>query len=476
MKFLSFFLVFLQLLPCAIAQNLPPKQAAPLNVKQIHSGHSLTDPLFSNWPGQYVNLVGNINSLPSWSLFDVMVGKSTIPGSNMRFRWENPPGYGSPDARLGISNWELLTITERVPLLYEGGNSQQWYLDGIQEQKQYLSSFVNNAWNNGNSGNGAPTLLWTTWTNIDNSNGPWRQMLDIQGAEWERMQDYANVNRPNGAPPVYMIPGHKMMSRLYDDIQLGLVPGITNINQFFSDNIHTNNLGAYAISMIHYTCIFNTSPVGLTNNLLPSAPMGTPIPSPALALYLQNMVWSVVTNYQRTGISVALPVQFGKIEVHNKGAINELNFTTLSEKDNSYFSIERSENGNNFYQIGTLNGALTSNVQKNYQFIDHAPINGMNYYRVKQNDTNEKSAYSTIVSIMNLSSHSNSIKNTIIDQHLYYDNHTEDQVLKVYDISGKVIQTYKIEKGENVLLFGDIPSGVHFIRVGMSEVWKVLKR
>jgi hypothetical protein len=305
-KMKKIYLAFLALIvytASSFAQTLPPKQAYPIDVKQIHSGHSLTDPLFyPHWPGQYVNLIGHINNLPAWQLFDEMVGKSTGPGSSMNYRWNNPIGFGAPDARLDIADWELLSITERVPLLYEGGNSQQWYLDGIQEQKHYLSLFVNNAWNNGHGGNGAPTLLWTTWTNIDNSDGPWRQMLDIQGAEWERMQDYANENRPAGAPPVYLIPGHKMMARLYDDIQLGIVPGITMIDQFFGDNIHTNELGAYAISMIHYACIFNLSPVGLPNDLLPNAPAGTPIPSPALATYLQTMIWDVVTNYPRTGI------------------------------------------------------------------------------------------------------------------------------------------------------------------------------
>ena len=287
----------------SFSQTLPPKKAYPLNVKQIHSGHSLTDPLFHpHWPGQYVNLMGNVNSVPSWQLFDAMVGKSTSPGSSIKARWENPPGHGAPDAKAIISNWELLCITERVPLHYEGGNTQQWYLDGIQEQKLYLSLFVNNTWKNGNKGTGTPTLLWTTWTNIDNSNGPWRQTLDTQGKEWEKMQDYANQNRPNGAPPVYIIPGHKMMAKLYDDIQLGIVPGITNISQFFSDNIHTNERGAYAISMIHYACIFNKSPVGLPHNLLPNAPSNTVLPTQALATYLQNMIWNVVTSYPRTGV------------------------------------------------------------------------------------------------------------------------------------------------------------------------------
>lgn len=32
-------------------QPLPPKQPFPFNIKQIHSGHSLTDPLFyPHWP------------------------------------------------------------------------------------------------------------------------------------------------------------------------------------------------------------------------------------------------------------------------------------------------------------------------------------------------------------------------------------------------------------------------------------------
>lgn len=287
----------------SFGQLLPPKQAYPFDIKQIHSGHSLTDPLFANWPGQYVNLIGIENAIPSWQLFDVMVGKSTIPGSSIRYRWENPPGFGSPDARHQIGSWEILSITERVPLLFQGGNTQQWYLDGIQEQKTFLSNFVNNAWNNGNNGNGTPSLLWTTWTNIDNSDGPWRQMLDTQGEEFERMQDYANANRPIGAPPVYIIPGHRMMARIYDDIQLNLVPGITNINQLFSDNIHTNSLGNYAIAMIHYACMFNKSPVGLTNDLMPNPPAGFQIPSPTLALYLQTIVWDVVTHYPRTGIT-----------------------------------------------------------------------------------------------------------------------------------------------------------------------------
>ena len=236
----------------SFSQAIPPKQPYSINIKQIHSGHSLTDPLFNPWPGQYRYLIHNILKSP----FD-NVAKSTIPGSQMRYRWENPSLWGEPSAKGNISDWQLLIITERVPLHIDGGSNQAWYLDIIKDQRNYLSFFANNAWSNGNQGKGTPTLLWTTWTNINNENGPWRPLLDIHEKEWEAMQDFANSKLPEGATPVYLIPGHRMMARLYDDIQKSIVPGITNINQFFSDNIHLNERGSYAAAMIHYACIFN---------------------------------------------------------------------------------------------------------------------------------------------------------------------------------------------------------------------------
>ncbi|MEZ4909529.1 MAG: PKD domain-containing protein [Saprospiraceae bacterium] len=278
-------------------QTLPPKQAYAFDILQLHSGHSLTDPLFHpHWPGQFVNLMTYIRG----TYADNEIGKSTIPGSSMKWRWEHPTDY--PDAKENIEDFELLSITEVANLCYEGGSDQSWYHDCIEEQKSYLSGFANNAWVKGNHGNGAATLLWTNWVNINGENGPFRQMLDTLGGEWERMQDYANDHRISAATPIYMIPGHKMMARLYDDIVDGKVPGISNISQFFSDNIHPNELGAYAIAMIHFACIFNQSPVGLPHNLINDPPSGTPIPSEALALYLQNMIWDVVTSYPRTGI------------------------------------------------------------------------------------------------------------------------------------------------------------------------------
>jgi hypothetical protein len=292
-----FFILPLLVLSALTFGQLPEKESYSFDIKQIHSGHSLTDPLFNPWPGQYRFLMTDELSVP-WD----NLGKSTIPGSPLHWRW-NHSGDVSPDARLDIGDWELLSITEGVPLFIDTTGLQSWQEEGLAEQRAYFSLFVNNAWENGDGGDGAPTLLWTTWTNIDDSDGPWRELLDIYEDEWENMQDYANDSLQVGGTPVYLIPGHRMMARLYDDIQADLVPDVDTIADLFDDNIHVNHLGAYAVAMIHYACIYNRNPTGLPNNLY--ADQNNSVhPSPELAAYLQEMIWEVVTGYsERTGVS-----------------------------------------------------------------------------------------------------------------------------------------------------------------------------
>lgn len=307
------------------AQSLPPRTPSAFNVKQLHCGHSLTSPLFGPWPGQYTELVADENGLAGWQILGSMVGKADLPGAWLTMHWNyttSPcwPNCYEPNSNpvTEISNWELLVITEN----FEGPANNSLNLS-----RENLLNFVNNSWQNGNSGAGAPTMLWTNWPGIDGSAyffdgygipestdgsaAGWRQMLDfledggMGGTNgWQAMQDYANDNRMSGCPPVYIIPGNRMMARFYDDVQAGLVPTITHVNQIFTDGVHTNNIGAYMISMIHYACIFGQSPVGISNNLHTDVTI-----DPNLASYIQQMVWDVVTHYPGSGIVESLNVQ-----------------------------------------------------------------------------------------------------------------------------------------------------------------------
>jgi hypothetical protein len=281
-----------------VAQEvLPNRQPSPMTVRQIHSGHSLSDAYFSNpWPGRLILATETRRGTRPYDT----IQRSFIPGSPMRWRWDNPTAY--PDARLNIDQFELLVITESVPLQIDQGYFKTDTLDA-------LDRWVAHSWAKGNGGKGAEVMLYSTWTYWRHSGTPpdwdqgeaeipFRERLDIDGARWERMQDNANANRPAGMPPVYMIPGHRLIMRLYDDVATGNAPGLSSIGDVFSDDIHLNDLGQYAITCLVYAVIYQRDPSELPDRL--AVPDDTL--SPEQARYFKKIAWEVARTYLRTGV------------------------------------------------------------------------------------------------------------------------------------------------------------------------------
>ncbi|GAB4331309.1 MAG: hypothetical protein OHK0038_06090 [Flammeovirgaceae bacterium] len=76
-----------------------------------------------------------------------------------------------------------------------------------------------------------------------------------------------------------------------------------------------------------------------------------------------------------------------------------LDWVTASEFNNAYFDVQRSEDGVTFETIGRVNGNGTTNIRHDYQFTDVEPMLGVNYYRLKQVDTNGVSEYSKVIAV-----------------------------------------------------------------------------
>lgn len=77
----------------------------------------------------------------------------------------------------------------------------------------------------------------------------------------------------------------------------------------------------------------------------------------------------------------------------------ELIWQTNSERDNDYFTIERSENGISFELLEVVDGAGTSNSILNYGILDKQPYSNITYYRLKQTDFNGLYSFSEIKSV-----------------------------------------------------------------------------
>jgi hypothetical protein len=64
----------------------------------------------------------------------------------------------------------------------------------------------------------------------------------------------------------------------------------------------------------------------------------------------------------------------------------DLKWSTATEVNFDYFSIERSTNGKDFSEIARVGGHGNSITRKDYLFTDNTPVNGRAYYRLKSVD------------------------------------------------------------------------------------------
>jgi hypothetical protein len=94
-----------------------------------------------------------------------------------------------------------------------------------------------------------------------------------------------------------------------------------------------------------------------------------------------------------------IPVELVSFNAFVGSGVVNLNWKTATELNNRGFEIERSEDKINFTSIGFIEGVGTTTDPVEYSFIDNAPLNGTNYYRLKQIDYNGQIEYSNIIEV-----------------------------------------------------------------------------
>jgi hypothetical protein len=93
-----------------------------------------------------------------------------------------------------------------------------------------------------------------------------------------------------------------------------------------------------------------------------------------------------------------LPVTMMNFEAIPAGQQIEVKWSTMSEIDNDYFTVQKSIDGKNWLNIGTVDGNVNAGIN-NYMFMDLAPVKGMQYYRLIQTDINGQTSLSEIVKV-----------------------------------------------------------------------------
>ena len=114
-----------------------------------------------------------------------------------------------------------------------------------------------------------------------------------------------------------------------------------------------------------------------------------------------------VSNYMTisgiTGLSctdVSLPIKLEKFVGKRVGKDIVIVWETASEKNNSFFTLEKSQDGKIFQPIATIDGAGNSNSIKHYTYADKNVTEKLMYYRLKQTDFDGTFEYSRIEKVI----------------------------------------------------------------------------
>ncbi len=100
-----------------------------------------------------------------------------------------------------------------------------------------------------------------------------------------------------------------------------------------------------------------------------------------------------------TGGTNPLPIELVSFTATpDKDQVN-IDWATMSESNNDYFTVEKSKNGMEFEELARVAGAGNSTFKRDYTTVDKNPSLGFNYYRLKQTDYNGVFTYSKMVMV-----------------------------------------------------------------------------
>lgn len=149
-------------------------------------------------------------------------------------------------------------------------------------------------------------------------------------------------------------------------------------------------------------------------------------------------------------------------------------WTTATELNNDYFTVERSRDAIAFEPIGEVDGAGTSHAPRDYSFLDRDPFTGLSYYRLRQTDVDGSSSLSQVLPVW-IEAHGpviavfpnpNNGSFTLVRS-----NPGTDLSLELLDASGRAVRQWTMQHGvEREAVTIDGASGLYMLRWNGGQV------
>jgi hypothetical protein len=179
-----------------------------------------------------------------------------------------------------------------------------------------------------------------------------------------------------------------------------------------------------------------------------------------------------IDNFTVVG-SIPLPVtlrEFSAKKINKNQVV--VSWTTTMEHLSDRFEVQRSANQSGFVTIKTVSAAGESEVPINYSIIDDQPENGLNYYRLKEIDKDNKFNFSPVATVkFDLPATIEIYPNPAED---FTNINSREPIIEVdvYDAAGKLLQRQSSPLGLNSIHLNteSLVSGMYILRIKTTKM------
>ncbi len=150
--------------------------------------------------------------------------------------------------------------------------------------------------------------------------------------------------------------------------------------------------------------------------------------------------------------------------VANNDAIT-ITWQTLKESGTKSFTVERSSNANDYVGINTVPAKGVANI---YNYTDKNPLDGISYYRIRENAANGTNTFSPVVKVVFnengiISLYPNPAKNTVTVKGL---NKNVSAIIKITDMQGREISSQSFTQSNSATLnIRALAQGTYFVLI-----------
>ncbi len=181
-------------------------------------------------------------------------------------------------------------------------------------------------------------------------------------------------------------------------------------------------------------------------------------------------------------LNCSAPVEFMSFEATLEGKVVSLDWLTSDEIDVSYYEVQKSLDGINFYPIGKVTASGNNNMVTEYSFSDPVQSTGIVYYRIAEYDKDGHVNYSEVRFVrphenINLQIVPNPTKGLItITGNI---NRGEEVSIKVLNVLGEIIYELNEENTSDIysqtIDLGNEAGGMYYVYL-CSQSEKVCRK